>query len=117
MKIGLLWPDSRLNPNRKTHWGTRARLNNDAKGWAILSVKAITLEQLDRSKKYRVSYLFYPPDKHMRDLDNIEAACKSTFDGVAQALGIDDSQIKLVDKQWGNVIKGGMVIYEIEKMG
>lgn len=46
--------------------------------------------QFKPSGKVSVMVRYYPPDKRKRDQDNMEAAMKSSFDGIAQALGIDD---------------------------
>lgn len=44
-----------------------------------------------------VSLTFHPPDARRRDLDNCLASCKAQIDGIADALGVNDSlwQIRL----------------------
>jgi crossover junction endodeoxyribonuclease RusA len=42
-----------------------------------------------------VNLTFVPPDKRRRDADNMLAAMKSGLDGLADALGVDDSQWKI----------------------
>ena len=51
----------------------------------------------------------YPPDKRRRDDDNAYAACKPYRDGIADALGIDDS--RFIGHPWlkDEVRKGGEV--------
>ena len=39
---------------------------------------------------------FIQPDKRRRDRDNLLAAMKSGLDGLAQALGVDDSEFEPV---------------------
>lgn len=51
----------------------------------------------------------YPPDKKIRDLDNVLTSMKSAIDGVCKGLEIDDSQIRRVMLEWGGVVKGGAV--------
>lgn len=52
---------------------------------------------------------FYPPNRQKRDVDNCLSACNAGIDGMAQALGIDDSllknyHIKLMDQIGGMVV-------------
>lgn len=51
---------------------------------------------------------FYPPDRRRRDEDNAIAAMKHGLDGVANAIGVDDSRFKLVPyfhEQIGGMVK------------
>ena len=64
------------------------------------------IEPLDISN---ITITFYPPDRRRRDLDNCYFMLKSAIDGMCLAWGVDDSEIKRVTLQWGNVVKGGEV--------
>jgi crossover junction endodeoxyribonuclease RusA len=64
------------------------------------------------SIEVRVS--FYPPDRRPRDTDNMIASCKSFFDGISQAIGIDDSAWTLSIAPRGPIEKNGMVKIELE---
>jgi crossover junction endodeoxyribonuclease RusA len=55
---------------------------------------------------------FFPPDNRKRDRTNMEAAFKAGFDGIADALGVDDNRFVPTYRK-GDVVKGGMVIVEI----
>lgn len=57
-----------------------------------------------------LSLLFLTPDKRKRDLDGMLSSAKHALDGIAQALGVDDSRFKpiLVDAVLGP--KGGALI-------
>ena len=49
-------------------------------------------QKLNPPKKEDVVCIeFYPPDKRKRDIDNMLASSKAGIDGIAQAIGIDDS--------------------------
>ena len=63
--------------------------------------------------KHHIKLVFYPPDKRRRDLDNLFSSMKHTLDGVASALGIDDSQFRPVMLDFGDVVKGGQVVMTI----
>ena len=56
-----------------------------------------------------LSLEFIPPDRRRRDDDNCIAAFKSGRDGVAQALGIDDSRFVTQLQISAETIKGGAV--------
>jgi crossover junction endodeoxyribonuclease RusA len=57
----------------------------------------------------RVTLKIYPPDKRRRDWDNIVASLKSGLDGIADALGIDDSRFRLSIDMLPEVVKGWRV--------
>jgi crossover junction endodeoxyribonuclease RusA len=51
---------------------------------------------------------FCPPDKRRRDRDNLIASMKAATDGIADALGTDDSKF-IVTYAMGSPVKGGSV--------
>ncbi|MFK8698372.1 RusA family crossover junction endodeoxyribonuclease, partial [Proteus mirabilis] len=67
-------------------------------------------EQLKRRPKAIESNVFvlvklYPPTKQARDIDNF---LKAPFDALTHAgVWVDDKQIKKMDVEWMDVIKGG----------
>jgi crossover junction endodeoxyribonuclease RusA len=65
----------------------------------------------------RVTLRVYPPDKRRRDWDNIIASLKSGLDGIADALGIDDSRFRLSIEMLPEVMKGGRVDVVVEADG
>ena len=52
---------------------------------------------------------FAPPSRRRIDLDNCIASCKAYFDGIADALGVDDStfrlQARMSDDDYSGCIK------------
>jgi len=56
---------------------------------------------------------FSPPDKRRYDDDNLIARCKAYLDGIADALGVDDSRFRLGKPVRAESIKGGNVRVEI----
>ena len=62
----------------------------------------------------RVSLTFVPPDRRRRDLDNLLASMKSGLDGLADAMGIDDSHWKLAIEMSPETVKGGAVLVTVE---
>jgi crossover junction endodeoxyribonuclease RusA len=114
MIIKFPYPPKELNPNYKCHWSIKAEYKAQQKHDAYYITKRALNAQEFTGTTFCMSLVFHPPDKRTRDLDNVEAACKSLFDGMCQALGIDDSQIKKNGgKEWGDVVKGGEVVVNI----
>ena len=107
--IVLPWPDKILSPSaRVKHWAPKAAAVKLAKEMAFCRVlnRHDDLGDVD----LEIEYIFHPPDRRKRDLDNMVAACKAYLDGACQGLRIDDSQIKLVKPiRWGALVKGGSV--------
>jgi crossover junction endodeoxyribonuclease RusA len=93
MLITLHWPDRRLNPNSRPHWATKAKLAKNYKEYGYVTARLAMIQD----KKYKfdgkiaLDIKFYPKDKRRRDLDNCLASIKHGLDGIAQALGVDDS--------------------------
>lgn len=91
MRIELPWPDSSLAPNRKNgrHWGAV----HSAKVKRMADARLLTLAAMRQAGcvppagSLALSLTFCAPDRRRRDLDNLLAALKADFDGVAQALG------------------------------
>ena len=113
-QIELSWPAKALSPNARsrTHWKrTRAIAAARKEAWgATMAV----LPPCFKHNGERVRFLItaYPPDKRSRDDDNVKASCKAFRDGIAQAMGVDDS---LFDErfQWGEPCKGGKIVVTI----
>ena len=117
LTIKLPWVDSRLMPNRKNgrHWGGAQAAKVKARQDAYMATKAAlgTHKLADRGQ-YPMRVTFVAPDRIRRDWDNLASACKASYDGIAQALGIDDSLFLpvTVDKSF-DAQKQGFVIVEI----
>lgn len=105
--ISLPWPAKALSPNfrSRSHWPrTRALATARTVAW-------VEVFQTKASGKL-LTVTFNPPDKRARDLDNMIAATKAYQDGIADALGCNDSSFH-PDYRIGNPTKGGRVVVEI----
>jgi hypothetical protein len=109
----LPWPDKRLSPNARGHWATLARVKKAAKLTAYYVVRQAGIGKIE-ADRISVRYVFYPPDNRARDTDNMLASCKAFGDGIALAIGIDDSKWELSIAPRGPVEKHGMVKVELE---
>lgn len=117
LMVVLPWPDSALMPNRKNgrHWAStqRAKLQAQAEG-GVAARQALGRNAFRTTAHMPVSIRFVAPDRRKRDIDNLLASMKPQIDGIARALGVDDSRFRpitlddAIDKN-----KKGFVIVEI----
>jgi crossover junction endodeoxyribonuclease RusA len=113
--VSLPWPSKDLHPNSRVHWSKRSKAAKSSRGYAwALTVKAMgmRLRVYDQIKRVPISLTFRPPDRRRRDMDGMLSACKSSLDGVADALMVNDHLFDLSMKL-GEPTKGGQVIVEI----
>lgn len=121
LKIELPWPDPSLSPNRKNgkHWGSTQHAKNKRR----TSARLLALYEMRKTGyvpppgKLALRLTFCPPDKRRRDLDNLLASMKADFDGISQALGVDDQHFEPIILQRGAVAKPGLVSMEIGSKG
>lgn len=108
MEITLPWPPKHLSPNSRVHWAVRSKA---AKAYrqmcylAALSSKA----RIDWEGEIHLWITMYPPDRRRRDDDNVIGSFKSGRDGIAQALGVDDSRFRVHPWLSDEVVRGGAV--------
>jgi crossover junction endodeoxyribonuclease RusA len=113
VRVTLSWPEKVLSPNARVHWRVRARAVKVCRSMALwLTREAVGWPRGPHWASAAVNYTFCPPDKRARDRDNIIASLKSAQDGIADALGIDDSKFQTTYSM-GSPVKGGAVIVTI----
>lgn len=123
MKIILPWPDAKLNPNRSKgmHWASTTALRKSARTSAgFLAHQAMAADRgslRGSPDTLPLTITFVQPDRRARDRDNLLAALKPSLDGVADALGVNDSQFDpiTIRREYGP--KPGSVVIEIEPAG
>jgi crossover junction endodeoxyribonuclease RusA len=120
MKIQLPWPDAKLNPNRSKgmHWAATSKLRSQAKIDAFhLALQAASSNFCKvlhiRENGCALSITFVQPDKRARDRDNLLAALKPSLDGIAAALGVDDSLFDPITIRREYGAKPGCVLVEV----
>ncbi|MGH8032711.1 MAG: hypothetical protein ACREO8_10195 [Luteimonas sp.] len=114
IEIVLPWPSRDLHPNARVHWARRAKAVKAARYQAGLAVlaggfQAVALQPLRLS----LWLDFYPPDRRKRDDDGLLSSMKAARDGIADALGIDDSRFISHPLVREEVRKGGEVVIRI----
>ena len=109
----LPWPDKRLSPNARMHWAALAKAKKKAKTDAYHIALEAGIGKIE-AEKVLVRYSFFPPSRRAYDLDNLIASMKAGADGIAMAIGIDDSKWNIAVSPHGPVEKNGMVKIDIE---
>ena len=112
MRAEYPYPSRTLSPNGRVHWALLAKAKHTAKEAAFW----ITREAITNARPYgpvKLAITFHPKTANLPDLDNAIASFKAYQDGIAQALGVDDSQF-LPTYAIGAPVKGGRVDVEFD---
>jgi crossover junction endodeoxyribonuclease RusA len=106
-KIVLPWPPAELSPNARVHWTLKSRKAKQYKHdcWALTLAAKVKVET---EGKINLHITFRPPSNRRRDQDNMVAQAKYAFDGMALALGVDDSRFSS-QFEIGELIRGGAI--------
>lgn len=114
VRVDLGWPHKHLSPNARVDWRARHRAVSSTRhkaGW--VTVDASRGVRFDPGQDIRVTTTFYPPDRRPRDEDNLKASMKAAYDGIADAIGVDDKHFRHQPVRIGEPVKGGMVVVEL----
>ena len=95
MKISLSLPHADISPNSRKHWRAKAVKTKEHRARAKLVTQAGILDSVLMELPSTYSLAFFLPDKRKRDDDNLAASCKAYRDGIADALGIDDHNLRM----------------------
>ena len=88
------WPDAALSPNTRVHWRKLWQAKKRArKHSAVLTVEQVG-KHYDMHPPFELALTFFPPSRRAYDLDNLEYRMKAWIDGMCDALGINDRDIK-----------------------
>jgi crossover junction endodeoxyribonuclease RusA len=107
--ISLPWPAKALSPNARVHWSVKHRQAKAAKELGYWLAQQYSTMPLREADALDVIVTFYPPDNRKRDGDNLLASIKSHLDGIALAVGIDDSRWQWQGIYMGDSLKPGRV--------
>lgn len=101
--IRLPFPHASLFSNRRNgqHWAKTNDAKESQKSHAYYATKAAGAF-VAPTGDIPISLLFLTPDKRKRDADNMLAASKALLDGMAMALGVDDSRFRPVLVDWAH---------------
>lgn len=108
MQVMLPWPARELSPNSRVHWAKKAKASKAARLYAFVKTKEAYRAPVDFTKP-TLHIQFFKPSARRMDLDNMLASIKPMLDGIADALGVDDSKFRLVLEVADEPVKGGVV--------
>lgn len=112
--LRLNWPDKALSSNGRVHWAQKARATATARTEAHYEAKARGLR--DPMPNAMLRFTYYPPDRRKRDAHNLPTALKAHIDGIADAMGCEDSGFQCVfPGGFDEPCKGGAVLVEISE--
>ena len=111
VNVILPWPPKELSPNFRGHWAKLARAKKAYRLACAWQAKAQGAGRIEADKLH-LSLTFYPPTRRAYDLDNALARMKAGLDGLADVLGVDDSQWSLSIAKADEI--GGMVKVLVE---
>lgn len=114
-EVELPWPAKELSPNARLHWAAAARAKKAyrARCRALGLVAGLGLVPAG-AESLAVHLDFFPPDKRARDWDNLVASMKAGLDGLADAMGVDDSRWRLSFEVCDETATGGRVVVMVE---
>ena len=109
----LEYPDPKLSPNARTHFRPKAVATAAARAQARIMAINAGAGRIDKDR-IQVRVDFYPATRRRRDEDNVIGAFKAYRDGIADAIGIDDSEIEFRYKLHKEPVKGGLTRVRID---
>lgn len=109
------WPPRQLSPNVRTHWSRSAKAKRIYRHACEVSVRE-QRAKLPGSGPWSLEPQFCAPDRRARDDDNLVAMMKAGIDGIADAFGINDRDLKLAAPMPGAVTPGGCVWVRITEL-
>lgn len=110
MLIELPFPPASLSGHNKGHWRSRNNIVADHREWAALATQAMR-PKVPETGDIRVSVTFYPPNRR-GDRLNYPTRMKPYFDGIADALGVNDKRF-LPTFHFAEPVKNARVVVHI----
>lgn len=111
--IDLPWPSKDLSPNARLHWAAKSKATKAARVGAYYAARAAGVGTLE-ADAVRITTIFSPPDRRAYDEDNLKARCKAIYDGIADAIGVDDKHFRHAPVVIAEPVKGGNVRVVLE---
>lgn len=113
MILDLPYPDKILWPNGRGHHMAVARAKKSHKAWANIACLGKSIDGPGRPCRFQLHATFHRKTRHAVDRDNASASLKAYQDGIAAALGTDDSAFLEPAIYFAEPVKGGRVIIEV----
>lgn len=87
--LELPWPPKELSGHHDVHWRVLQPIKKKHRQWAHDATLAHGQVSIEGDGDIRVSATFYPPDRRT-DRVNMPSRLKPYWDGIADALGVND---------------------------
>ena len=114
LQVTLPWPNKVLSPNSRAHWRARHAAAKSYKHTAwVMAKHSMGRREAPSEGALMVRLTFCPPNAIRRDVDNMLASMKAALDGIALALGVDDSRFRY-ELSRESPLKGGRVVITVE---
>lgn len=91
MLVVVPWPPSALSGHNNTHWSRKHTLVKKHRRWACEAALAAGVAPLEGEGDIPLRIRFVPPDRR-GDRTNFPNRLKPAIDGIADALGVNDSR-------------------------
>lgn len=109
--IELPWPPASLSGHNKGHWHAKSPIVRKHREWARNATIAAK-PSVSAAGDIRVSVTFYPPDRR-GDRTNFPNRMKPYWDGIADALKVNDSRF-LPAFHYAEPVRNARVVVEIK---
>ncbi len=112
--IEMTWPAKELSPNARVHFMTKHRFAKAAKTEAGWATKIARPFDWAHDGPFAIQVTAYPPKNWSTgDNDNLIARLKSHFDGIAEVLGVNDSQFAAPTVKWADKTERGHIVVKV----
>ena len=116
--ILLGWPSSRLSGHNSGSWRGKSAMVAKWRSDARLATLAAGYRTWPHDRHYdsdiQAVVTFYPPPGDRSDRLNLPTRLKPVWDGIAEALGVDDRLFTFPRYQMGEHVKGGRIVIYLE---
>ncbi len=113
-EINLSWPSKKLSPNGRHHWSEKARAVKKYRTEARYAVLEAGWNGIEITGLIQLNITYHPPSRRKYDRDGLQSRLKAAFDGIADALGVDDNRfVPRPNPIFGDVVKDGKVKIEL----
>lgn len=116
VEVHFPWPPRALSPNARGHWSKRSRAAKTYRLQCFLFARQAGL--VAPAGRILLQLEFLPPNARRRDDDNLLASFKAGRDGLADALGIDDSrfvsQVSIGAVRTGGAVRVRLSAFQVE---
>ena len=114
LTIDLPWPSADLNPNGRVHHMALHRARKSAKtyawGMTLSLMRPLGIAPGSFAGRVQADMVFHPLTNARRDVDNLIASMKAQLDGIAAALGIDDSAFDISGRMGEKRAQNGVIV-------